>query len=121
VPYRLVGRADDRVDEIFQISEVDWGLEGARRYGRLILVAMNSIGDFPAIPGSRPIPRVRGARAFHLRSARDLVDREHQVKEPRHLIVYRVAPDGVVKVLDLVHDPMLLGRAARHALRAADR
>jgi plasmid stabilization system protein ParE len=83
VPYRLVGRADDRVDEILQISEADWGLEGAGRYGRLIVAAMDAIGDFPAVPGSRPIPRVRGARAFHLRSARDLVDREHQVKEPR--------------------------------------
>jgi hypothetical protein len=46
--------------------------------------------------------------------------REHRVGEPRHLIVYRVAPDAVVEILSLVHDRMLLGRAALGARRDAD-
>jgi hypothetical protein len=37
-----------------------------------------------------------------------------------HLIIYRVAPDGVLEILSLVHDHMLLARAARRAQREAD-
>jgi toxin ParE1/3/4 len=48
------------------------------------------------------------------------VPREHRVGEPRHLVIYRVAPDGVVEILSVVHDRMLLARAARRAQREAD-
>ena len=36
------------------------------------------------------------------------------------MVIYSVAPDGVVEVLSLVHDRMLLDRAARRAEREAD-
>jgi hypothetical protein len=39
---------------------------------------------------------------------------------PRHLIVYRLASDGVVEILGLVHDRMVLSRAARRFVRAAE-
>jgi plasmid stabilization system protein ParE len=42
------------------------------------------------------------------------------VAGPRHLIVYRVASDDVVEILSVVHDRMLLSRAARRAVRAAN-
>jgi len=48
------------------------------------------------------------------------VAREHRVGEPRHLVIYRVAPDGVVEILSLVHDHMRLARAARRAQLEAD-
>lgn len=38
----------------------------------------------------------------------------------RHLVVYRVAPDGVTEVLSLLHDRMLLPGAARRARSEAD-
>lgn len=57
---------------------------------------------------------------MHLRSVRKLVAVEDRVVEPRHLIVYRVACDGVVEVLSVVHDRMLLSRAARRALEELD-
>ncbi len=86
----------------------------------LIIAAMAAVGDSPALPGSREVARLAGVRALHLRSARRLVAREHRVGEPVHLVIYRVAPDGVVEILSLVHDRMLLARAARRARRQAD-
>ncbi len=119
MPYRLAGRAEERIGAILFESARRWGIDAADRYNRLIIAAMTAIGDSPALPGSRDIPKLAGVRTFHLRSARRLVIHEHRVAEPRHLIIYRVAPDGVVEILSLVHDRMLLGRAARRARREA--
>jgi toxin ParE1/3/4 len=47
------------------------------------------------------------------------VKREHRVENPRHAIVYRVAPDGTVEILGLVHERMALTQAARRMQREA--
>jgi toxin ParE1/3/4 len=120
VPYRLVGFADDQIDQILVESEAGWGLAGSERYGKLILAAMTSVGEDPAQLGAHPIPRVPGVLAYHLDSARNLVATEYRVGSPRHLVVYRVALDGVVEILGLVHDRQNLASAARRAKRAAD-
>jgi plasmid stabilization system protein ParE len=87
VPYRLVGRAASRIDEILFESARRWGIDAAARYHRLILAAMAEIGDRPDLVGSREIPRVAGPRTYHLRSARRLVEPAARVAEPRHLVV----------------------------------
>jgi len=115
VPYRLVGRAADRIDDILLESARRWGIDAAARYHRLVLAAITAVGECPTLPGSRDIPQIAGVRIDHLRSARRLVEREDRVAEPRHLVVYRLAPDGAVEILSLVHDRMLLARAARRA------
>jgi toxin ParE1/3/4 len=99
VPYRLVGRADDRIDRVLMESAGRWGLDAAARCHRLIIAAMTAVGDTPAIAGSREVPKLSGVMTLHLRSARRLVAREQRVAEPRHLIIYRVAQDGVVEIL----------------------
>ena len=119
MPYRLVGRADDRIDALLLESARRWGVTAAARYHRLILAAAAAVGEAPTLSGSRRIPRVAGLRSLHLRNARRLVAAEDRVADPHHLIVYRVASDGVVEILSIVHDRMLLPRAARQARRAA--
>ena len=120
MPYRLVGRAEDRIDVVLLESARRGGMEAAARYNRLIIAAMTAIAEAPTLPGSRAVHGVAGVRVLHLQSVRRLVPREHRVGAPRHLVVYRVAPDGAVEILSLVHDRMLLARAARRAQRAAD-
>jgi plasmid stabilization system protein ParE len=110
--FRLVGRAEDRIDAVLLDSARRGGIEVAARYHRLIVAAMTAIGNPPALAGSRQAPKVPGVWALHLRSARRLVAREHRVAELRHLVVYRMAPDGAVEILSLVHDRILMARAA---------
>jgi len=119
VPYRLVGHAEDRIDVLLLDSAKRWGIPAAARYHRLILAAAAIAGENPTFAGSREAPRLPGVRTLHLRSMRGLVPAEHRVAEPRHLLVYRVAVDGVVEILSVVHDRMLLARAARRAIDAA--
>lgn len=51
---------------------------------------------------------------------RRLVAAEDRVADPRHMIVYRTASDGVVEILSVVHDRMLIASVVRDAVKAAE-
>jgi toxin ParE1/3/4 len=120
VLYRLVGRAEARIDGILLESARQWGIDAAVRYHRLVLAACATVADNPTLPGSREVPSVPGVRTYHLRLARRLVPGELRVGRPRHLLVYRVASDNIVEILSVIHDRMLLPRAARRAQQDAN-
>jgi len=121
VAYRVTRAAEEQIDALLLESAQKFGLDAAGRYGRLILAVMHALGDEPNMPGCVDVPRLRGVRAYPTRLARLRVERRRRVGAPRHLVIYRVAPDGVVEILGLVHDRMVLSRAARKLLRPADR
>jgi toxin ParE1/3/4 len=118
--YRLTQAAEDQLDAVLLDSARAHGLDAAGRCSLLILTAMSALGDNPRLPGSSDIPRLPGVRAYPTRVSRMRVEPGRRVGAPRHLIVYRVASDGVVEVLGVVHDRMVLSRAARRAVRNAD-
>jgi toxin ParE1/3/4 len=118
--YRLTGAAEEQIDALLLQSARVFGLEAAGRYGQLILVCMAALGDAPDMPGSVAVPRLAGIRAYPIRLSRYRVVSSRRVGAPRHLVIYRVATDGVVEILGLVHDRMVLSRAARKILRHAD-
>jgi len=113
--FRLVGHAAARIDTVLLESALSWGPDAADRYARLIIRAMTLIGDTPGLPGARDIRGVKGVRALHLRHVRRLSTAADRVGDPRHVILYRVAPDGMVEILGLAHDRMRLSRAARQS------
>ena len=115
--YRLLAGADDDIDRILFNSAAEWGIEAAGRYDRLILVAFNIVGAAPDTLGALQIDGVPGVRAFPLRLVRHLTQPALRVGRPRHLVVYRVAADGVVEIIGLAHDRMHLPRAARRMQR----
>ena len=53
MPFRLVGRAEDRIDAVLLESARQWGIDAAARYHQLILAALVTLGDNPTLPGSR--------------------------------------------------------------------
>jgi toxin ParE1/3/4 len=115
--YRLGRTAESQIDQILLESARKFGIEAANRYHRLILATMAAIAETPLRPGSRAVYRVPGVRVFPLRLARGLVEPEHRVVQPRHLILYRISEDGIVEVLGAVHDRMVLARTARRIRR----
>ena len=65
------------------------------------------------------VPRAPGVHAYPFRLLRRRMEPAHRVGSPRHLIVYRLGTDQVVEILGLVHDRMVLSRAARRMVRTA--
>ncbi len=83
-------------------------------------MVMAEFGDKPDMSGSVEIPRLPGIRAYPARLSRLWMEPTRRVAAPRHLVIYRLASDGVVEILGLVHDRMVLSRAARKIVRSAD-
>ncbi len=117
--YRLLGGAEDDIDRILLQSARQWGIDAARRYDLLIRAVFSVVGDDPALPGHQAVAKVPGVRVYPLRLGRRLVDPEQRVGQPRHIVVYRVAADGVVEIIGIAHDRMLLARVARRMQRKA--
>ena len=82
---------------------------------------MAALGDDLDMLGSVQIPRLPGIRVYPTRLSRLRVEPARRVAAPRHLVIYRQASDGVVEILGLVHDRMVLSRAARKIIQSADR
>ena len=119
--YRLARTAEDQIDVLLLDSAREHGLEAAGRYGQLILTAMAALGEEPYMIGSVDVARLPGIRAYPARLARQRIESARRVASPRHLVIYRLAVDGVVEILGLVHDRMVLSRAARRIVRTADK
>ena len=85
-----------------QHSGKRWGEKQRRHYRLLIENALGDLLDSPEPPASRARDEIRlGIRTFHI------ARRGHPA---RHLIVYRVASDGIIQVIRLLHDAMELSR-----------
>lgn len=113
--FRLARPAEDELASILAWSEERFDAEARRRYARLAVQAFQDIADDPRRPGVRRV-EARGSVLFlyHLRSSRGSVPEAlGRVRDPRHMIVFMVAEDGVVEILGLVHDRMLKSRAMR--------
>ena len=67
--------------------------------------------------GSNEVPRLEGVRAYPTRLSRRRVEPGRRVRTSRHLIIYRLASDGLVELLGLAHDRMVLSPAARTIVR----
>lgn len=111
--YRLTAAAEAQFEAILRHSAEQHGIDAAGRYAELIRTVMQALGEDPRLIGSVEVPRLPGVLAFPTRLGRQRVEPSRRVGRPRHLVVYRLAPDGVVVILGLVHDRMVLSRAAR--------
>jgi toxin ParE1/3/4 len=81
---------------------------------------MRDIAEDPDRPGSTEHPEVlaEGVRTYHLEFSRGRVS-GGRVKEPRHFLVYRRRPDGLVEVARVLHDTRDLSRHLPPTYRAA--
>ena len=115
---RLTWRAEEAIEEILAQSEREFGDRARARYRALLERALQDIGEDPVRNGSRPVAELDATvRTYHLDGSRSRVrDPPGRVGSPRHIVVYRVTPDGAVNILGVIHERMLRFRAIRRLL-----
>ncbi|CAO3415848.1 hypothetical protein [Azospirillum doebereinerae] len=99
---------------------LDWSEErfhavGRMRYAALLVQAMQDLADDPRREGVEWVQTVkRRVGVYHVWHSRNHVsDPTERVHDPRHAVVFRVADDEIVDILDFLHDHALRGRALR--------
>lgn len=114
---RLSRTAPRQIEAILLDSGARFGEETAARCKDLILAVTAAIGREPHMPAASAVPGQPFIRAYHLRLGRKLAPVTHRVGRPRHIVPCRVLRRDDVLILGLVHERMLLERAAAELAR----
>jgi toxin ParE1/3/4 len=110
-PLVLSPLALNDMEEILAWTDEQFGPQSRRRYEALLIRALNDVARNPDLTGSHACPEVDAAyRIYHLRNSRDVRNKRENVKQPRHFVIYRTNPEGVVEVARILHDSMNLPR-----------
>lgn len=103
--YRLSRAAVADVADLLDWSEEQFGVAAQERYEALIHHAIGDIAAEPLRRGSTERPELGpGVRSWHIRSSR-YGSRRGLVRNPRHLLIYRVERDEVA-IGRVLHDAM---------------
>jgi toxin ParE1/3/4 len=104
--YRLSRLAEVDLLQILSTSEERWGVEGRRRYAAVIASAMRKVADDPKGPATRNRSELlTGSRSMHLRYAR-IPSPEDRVRNPVHVLYYRLVAPDLVEILRVLHERM---------------
>ena len=106
VRFRLARPAQIDLANILATSAARWGTDGRQRYAAVLADAMRQVAAEPDGPLTKKRPDLRsGVRSFHIRYARR--SREGaRVRRPVHVLYYRVAEEGVIEVVRVLHEKM---------------
>jgi toxin ParE1/3/4 len=104
--FRLARPAQIDLANILATSAERWGAEGRQRYAAVLAAAMRQVADQPEGPLTKKRPELRsGIRSFHVphtrRSAEDAT-----VRRPVHVLYYRVAQEGAIEIIRVLHEKM---------------
>lgn len=113
VEYRLAGPAEAQIDDILAWSQDRFGELARERYAALLVTAMEDVAADPQQAGVswRRLGQI-DVGLYHIGHSRGHVEEPPgRVGGPRHIVVFRVGPDGIVDILGFIHERMLLGRA----------
>jgi len=104
--FRLARPAQIDLANILSTSAERWGAEGRQRYAAVLAAAMRHVAAEPYGPLSKKRPDLRsGIRSFHVRYARRSAEGA-KVRRPVHVLYYRVAQEGVIEVVRVLHEKM---------------
>ena len=104
--FRLARPAQIDLANILATSGQRWGADGRQKYAAVLADAMRQIASDPDGPLTRKRSDLRsGIRSFHTRYVRRSAEAE-RVRRPVHVLFYRVAPDGVIEIVRVLHDKM---------------
>jgi len=104
--FRLSPLARADIAQILAKSVERWGIEGRRRYAAMLAAGMRKVAAEPQGPTTRDRSELfRGVRSFHLRHA-PADKTAARVRGPVHVLYYRVARDGSVEIVRVLHERM---------------
>jgi len=99
--YRLTRLAEADYAEVLRFTRRRWGQEQLQAYRRLLNEGIEAIAYEPTRLNSHARDELQaGFRSFHI----DLVTTRPSLG--RHVIFYRVASDGTVEILRILHERM---------------
>ena len=104
--FRLARPAQLDLANILSASAARWGAEGQQRYAAVLAAAMRRVAAEPDGPLTRTRPDLRSRiRSFHVRHA-GRSDAAARVARPGHVLYYRVAKDGAIEIVRVLHERM---------------
>jgi len=104
--FRLARPAQVDLANILATSAERWGAEGRQRYAAVLAAAMRQVADQPEGPLTKKRPELRsGIRSFHVRYTRRSAE-DARVRRPVHVLYYRVAQEGVIEIVRVLHERM---------------
>lgn len=118
--FRLARPAQLDLGSILATSAERWGTDGQQRYAAVLADAMRRVADEPQGPLTKNRTELRsGVRSFHVRHARRSADAVN-VRRPVHVLYYRVAQQGVIEIVRVLHERMDPSRHLDDSLNAGD-
>jgi toxin ParE1/3/4 len=104
--FRLARPAQIDLADILATGAERWGTDGRQRYAAALADAMRQVADEPEGPLTKKRTELRsGIRSFHIRYARRASDAA-KVRRPVHVFYYRVAGEGVIEIVRVLHEKM---------------
>jgi toxin ParE1/3/4 len=104
--FRLARPAQVDLANILATSAERWGAEGLQRYAAVLAAAMRQVADQPEGPLTKKRPDLRsGIRRFHVGYTRRSGE-DARVRRPVHVLYYRVAQEGVIEIVRVLHERM---------------
>lgn len=109
---RIARLADEDIRSILARSNEEFGAVARRRYETLLSAAFSALCANPELFGSTARPELgKGVRTYHLRYSRTQArSGGRAVRQPRHIIVYRLMGDRELQVIRVLHDTMEVER-----------
>ncbi|HEU0221396.1 MAG TPA: type II toxin-antitoxin system RelE/ParE family toxin [Paracoccaceae bacterium] len=102
---RFTGQAERDIRAVVRASSQNFGRDAAARYNALLRQSFDDIADDASRPGVRPLGARPGVFQYAIRFAKPRAG--VKVGEPRHVVLFRLDPDGTVVVLRVLHERML--------------
>ena len=104
--FRLARPAQIDLANILSMSVERWGAVGRLRNAAVLAAAMRQVAAEPDGPLTKNRPDLRsGIRSFHVRHARRSAQGA-KVRRPVHVLYYRVAEEGVIEIIRVLHERM---------------
>jgi toxin ParE1/3/4 len=100
--------AEQDMEAVLRWTHDEWGEQARLRYEALLVRAIIDAATNPDLPGSTRRPEIAAsARTYHLMHSRNHVaTKTSRVKRPRHFLLYRTRPDGIVEIGRVLHESM---------------